>query len=136
MKHDTGMRQGRCPPGAGASPFPSPHPSFSKYFQIPPCATRNDYADVLFDLQTLSHLAPDWDSYGSSPPDKGILDKAEAFLLSLPTGTPSPSVVPVSGGGVQFEWYEDCYLEIEFQPNGGIEYLGVLPDGILEEGQL
>jgi len=88
-------------------------------------------------LKEIAHYGDNWDSYGSPPIREGVCDSARELLLSLGPEVPSPTVVPVSGGGIQFEWqFEERELEIEFCPNGGIEYLQESEEGITNEGRI
>lgn len=65
------------------------------------------------------------------------MDNAEACLMSLPADIPAPIIVPVPGGGVQFEWQlATRELEIEFCPGGRVEYLAVREDETADEGEL
>lgn len=88
-------------------------------------------------LREIRNLAPNWDSYGSPPLNEVVFGSAKEFLFSLHRDAPSPSVVPVSGGGVQFEWQiNGRELEIEFCPDGRIEYLRVSEDETMDEGKI
>jgi hypothetical protein len=51
---------------------------------------------------------------------------------------PEPHIVPVSGGGLQLEWYSDTHaLEFLIDPHGGFEYVLVhRPDDIVKAGEL
>lgn len=67
-------------------------------------------------LERLLRLAPDWDTYGGCPVDpKCIIAALELAFDTFHDDTPVPSVVPTSGGGLQFEWHTGGVdLEIEF----------------------
>jgi hypothetical protein len=75
---------------------------------------------ALRELYSLSALGPDWDSYGSQPISRSAIAAAERLLTSLEVfGDPAPSIVPVSGGGIQIEWHTTHRdLEFEILPNG------------------
>ena len=65
-----------------------------------------------------SNLAENWDSYGGVPMLKKMFDivniYSKYFLLN---DVMEPKVVPVSNGGVQFEWDTNTKsLELEFTP--------------------
>lgn len=88
-------------------------------------------------LQTV-HLANNWDSYGSPPPSP----IARAAAVSLITrfdfdDLSTPDVVPVVGGGIQFEWIiGQRELELEILPDGTVEFLRVEGTQPLDEGRL
>lgn len=67
-------------------------------------------------LVRLLHLGPDWDTYGGCPVDpKCVIAALELASDTFLDDTPVPSVVPTSGGGLQFEWHTGGVdLEIEF----------------------
>ena len=69
-------------------------------------------------LRAVLALPADWDSYGAPrialPP---VLAAFELAANSLGPNSPPPSVVPLSSGGVQFEWHRQNFeLEIVFEP--------------------
>jgi hypothetical protein len=72
-------------------------------------------------------LAPNWDSYGSPSPASCAIQAALSFLIDIPfSSLPAPRIVPVSGGGLQFEWISgERELEVEVRPEGSIEILKV-----------
>lgn len=72
-------------------------------------------------------LAPNWDSYGSPGPANCAIQAALSFLIDIPfSSLPAPRIVPVSGGGLQFEWTRgERELEVEVRPEGSIEILKV-----------
>ena len=81
--------------------------------------------DVLPRVEQLAALKEDWDSYNSPPPylklmcdALGAVQRAERLLrysqAQLAT-MPTPSLVPLSGGGIQIEWQTPLKeLELEF----------------------
>jgi len=88
-------------------------------------------------LSELSRYPNDWDSYGSPAISITALTNAIHFLSSFVFHTPAPVIVPVPGGGIQFEWQAGRReLELEIDPNGRIEYLKVLEDETTEEGEM
>lgn len=70
-------------------------------------------------------LPHNWNSYGSPPPSLATIQKAIWFVSSLlDEKQPRPRVNPVSGGGIQFEWsFDEREVEIEFMPDGAVQYL-------------
>ena len=88
---------------------------------------REQITVSLKELDVLRNLSPNWDSYGSPPLTDAAYTRARNFLLSLTNEAKPPIIVPVSGGGVQFEWESHGReLEVEFLQNGEIEYLGLI----------
>ena len=59
-------------------------------------------------------LPPNWDSYNARPIRRDIIFAAIYLLPQIVRpDTPQPAVVPMSSGGVQFEWHQrDIDLEI------------------------
>jgi len=77
---------------------------------------------VIDDLNGLAGLAPNWDSYGGEAVSSTVLRRAAELLLELiPLDGAEPSVVPLSYGGVQFEWHGDTTVEIQVGPEGNPE---------------
>jgi hypothetical protein len=67
-------------------------------------------------LVDLLSLSPNWDSYGAGKVDPKLIDDAMSFVNAIlgPT-SPAPRVVPLSGGGLQFEWHQKGIdLEVVF----------------------
>ena len=61
---------------------------------------------TLGDLQCLVDLDEDWDSYSGSPIHVRAIGEGLRLLSRVLTNdAPAPSVVPMSSGGVQFEWH-------------------------------
>jgi hypothetical protein len=76
-------------------------------------------------LLRLRQLAADWDGRGSDPPSRWLVDQVLLHLEQTEIDNlPEPQVVPSCGGGVQLEWYmENREFEMDFRPDGAIEYL-------------
>lgn len=89
-------------------------------------------------LHQLSKLPENWDSYGSSRIKPTSVEKTADLLIDLAKfGMPTPSIFPVSGGGIQLEWQKGKReLEIEILPNGEIEFLKVYENGEMQEGRI
>ncbi len=89
------------------------------------------------DLDELSKLHVDWDSYGSPKISDDLILAAKRFLYQLEFEfIAAPRVVPISGGGIQFEWQMgDRELELEFIDSDNIGYLKVCNEEPIEENQ-
>lgn len=88
-------------------------------------------------LREIRNLESNWDSYGSRPLSDDAFNSAKEVLFAMECDTPPPAIVPVSGGGVQFEWQvEDRELEIEFLPDSRIIFLRVHEDEATDEEEL
>lgn len=83
-------------------------------------------------------LAPNWDSYGSNAPNMAVTQAAFQFLRDVPReDLPIPLIVPVSGGGLHFEWtVGHRELEVAIDPNGSIEMLRVQDGMPVEDEQI
>lgn len=100
---------------------------------------------ALVQLDRLSTLPPDWDSYGADPPSARAIVIAARIIDGFQEQCRGPvsnsalplAIVPLSGG-VQLEWNASSgSLEIEIDKDGQIGYLlesGVDPDVHYEEG--
>lgn len=89
----------------------------------------------------LAALPHNWDTYGSLPPTAIAIKGAIALLAHIAKlgfdDLPSPNVVPVPGGGVQFEWLVDTReLELEIRPDGSVDFLKSQAGEPIEEGQV
>ena len=64
-------------------------------------------------------LPSDWDSDGGNPIDLKVVKLALEFApLVLESQSPPPWVVPMSDGGIQFEWHKgDAELELVIDPD-------------------
>ena len=89
-------------------------------------------------LKEIKVMPDNWDGYGSPVLAAEIYDSALAVIEEMEYFTIPPfQVVPVSGGGVQFEWsYQGKQLEIEFSEAGKIGYLKVFANREMEEGEV
>jgi hypothetical protein len=79
---------------------------------------------VMQGFADLVTLEPKWDSYQAKPIQKVAIDKAMALLDALlRPSSPTPSIVPLSSGGLQVEWHRnDQDLEIVFEPRKTPEF--------------
>jgi hypothetical protein len=103
------------------------------YFSVdlPPMAKALDHLNII------SQMPDNWDSYGSPSLSKDLYSNAKAFICLLQDlfVFETPDVIPVSGGGVQFEWqYQGRELEIEFSKPSEIAFLQVFENESMKEG--
>jgi hypothetical protein len=82
-----------------------------------PYVTRREWTTIQTDLECLRALPEDWDGEGSPPPDRRILDAAEAVARQLRDdfviGAPGRVHLGVNNT-IYFEWQTPVgYLEIE-----------------------
>ena len=89
-------------------------------------------------LLRFGRLKPNWDSYGSSPISFEVIRTAINLLAQASfEDLPNPSILPVSGGGVQYEWVKgDHEVQIEIKPDCSIVYLIAKNDEPLKEERL
>lgn len=95
-------------------------------------------AALLGKISGFRSLQQNWNSYGSPPPSESAIRHAISFVALMEDQDPRPRVLPVSGGGIQFEWSRgERELELEFLPDGSAEFLKV-PDreSVGEEGNI
>jgi hypothetical protein len=95
-------------------------------------------------LDAISTLPENWDSYGAAPPDAEILASARRLLLSLASSAdvPKPHVNPTPDGGVQFDWERGSrYFELDVVSPDTAQYLYADPveraeeEGAAREGE-
>ena len=82
------------------------------------------FAPVLHGFANLVTLSDNWDGEGAKRIDSAAINRALAAIEQLlPQDAPAPSVVPVPNSGLQIEWHRNGKdLEVEFNPNGNVEY--------------
>ena len=87
---------------------------------------------ALDNLEKLSLLPNNWDSYGAECPSTLAVENARSFLFKLPSYFPylSPheinpfTIVPVCDGGIQIEWRNQyAEIELEVESDGKFSYL-------------
>ena len=89
-------------------------------------------------LIELTKLPENWDSYGSPAVKSKSVEIALDILARLSQfNMTEPHVVPVPGGGIQFEWAnQTSELEIEIRPSGDVEFLVVDKADEMLEGSI
>ena len=101
--------------------------------------TSKSMARAFLAIDEVAALPQNWDTYGSPPIQRPALDAARRLLhIGEAEGLPEPDIVPISGGGVQLEWYTPTQgLEFVIHANGEIEYVLVnRPEEVVAEGDL
>jgi predicted DNA-binding antitoxin AbrB/MazE fold protein len=98
-----------------------------------PAAERQRGTDC--EIDRLAVLEPNWDGYGAPSLDRDVLDAARQLLARLANNiTIEPRVVPLSSGGLQFEWHRGGkILELEVEDPATIHYLKWDPAEAIEE---
>ncbi|MCJ7543416.1 MAG: hypothetical protein MUP47_02440 [Phycisphaerae bacterium] len=79
---------------------------------------------ILPAISEIETLENNWDTYGSPPPAKELLNEVLLLLYLTELDFPPPAVVPISGGGIQLEWLVGGReLEVEFRPSAQAVFL-------------
>ena len=80
------------------------------------------FVPVAQSLVGFLNLPPNWNTYGSSKIDPSNAQTAlKLFPIFVRDGIPTPTVVPTSRGGIQFEWHtKGMDLEIEVSSKPGV----------------
>lgn len=121
---------GSLPPAVGVNAAPQ-----GQHEWLPFCLKQ---------LDAISTLPENWDSYGAAPPDAKIMASARRLLLSLASSAdvPKPHVNPTPDGGVQFDWERGSrYFELDVVSPDTAEYLYADPaeraeeEGAVREGE-
>lgn len=96
--------------------------------------------EALRGLLRAAALPANWDSYGSPPPTASAIEASLRIIggVAALSDLPAPDVVPVGGGGIQFEWRSgERELEVKVLPEGlDIEFIKVEGDEVIAEGSL
>jgi len=101
--------------------------------------TSKSMARAFLAIDEVAALPQNWDTYGSPPIQRPALDAARRLLhIGEAEGLPEPHILPISGGGVQLEWYTPTHgLELVIHASGEFEYVLVnRPEGVVAEGDL
>ena len=89
-------------------------------------------------VRALADLLSGWDGKNSPP----IQDNAKRQVFGVIDALtklqmPAPHIVPVPGGGLQFEWHTSINeLEIEIAPDGTMGFLAVDSEGSMLAGDI
>lgn len=79
----------------------------------------------MINIDNIKNLEDNWDGYGAKPLSQTFIDKIERLCNRIDCEFPNHGleIFPTPRGNVQLEWdiYDDCYLEIEIFENGSIE---------------
>ena len=76
-----------------------------------------NYFEVESKLTELLSLPDNWNSYRADPINPEYVRQATVLLHTFPDWLPTPEVVPLVCGGVQFEWHRDG-VDLEISING------------------
>jgi len=89
-------------------------------------------------IRELGQLKENWDSEGAPRLDRKILQAAAEFVDSLPGHiAPRPMIVPLSSGGLQFEWHNgEQSLELELENPREVRYLKWNPSDSVEDEEV
>lgn len=89
--------------------------------------------DAVRTLRELARRPHNWDGHGSPPLTMGASNTAMGLLVAIGDRLDGVRIVPVSGGGVQFEWrITPRELELEILPDGSVQFLIVQGDQMLD----
>jgi hypothetical protein len=107
---------------------------------IVPVRTRWE-VEAIRSLLKLTSLPTDWDGDAGPPPDRGVVDAAIRFLAAVADlglgRLPQPHVVPLSGGGVHFEWAAGArQLQVAIFPDAPADFLRVEGRAVVDQGVL
>lgn len=113
--------------------FSTEHPGITVNRDIPTASVQPWKREALKKVVGFEKLAPNWDGSNSEAPNRATRQMAISLLLNVPGDYETVRVVPVSGGGYQFEWsVGDRELEISIDGKANIEALRV-ENGIPQE---
>jgi len=106
------------------------HTGITANRDIPTASVQLWKLEALRKVNGFEKLASNWDGWNSEAPNRATRQTAIDLLLSVPGDYETVRVVPVSGGGYQFEWsIGSRELEISIDGNANIEALRI-KDGI------
>jgi len=92
---------------------------------------QSPFDRVAAELDTYLRLAPGWDGEGSRAPTQEAVDKAKAFLRTLPFGVPPPKPMVSANGAAELYWdLASGYLDVSFTSEGDVSLYGETPGGV------
>jgi hypothetical protein len=96
------------------------------------------FRDAVAEVEDLTTLAGDWNTYGASPVDATAATQAVRFLVDTAySDLARPAIVPLSEGGIQIEWHRGGIdLEISFSDVEPGVYFEDVTSGASEEAPL
>jgi hypothetical protein len=123
------IREGECST-IGHAPDDDGTWRFSSYYDPHFVSVMNQ------ELTRLTQLKRNWDGYNAQPLKEDLIDAARSLVDLLEGVACRPKVVPLSEGGVQFEWHNGPQtLEFGIEDAGDVNYLKYDPrHGIEEDG--
>lgn len=119
-------------------PFSTIYPSTSRSNMVVRVGALNEWqVKAIKKVLGFRGLSQNWDSYGSPAITQAAVTTAISLLGMIPfVSLPTPRVLPVSGGGIQFEWAKgQRELEVEVRPTGAIEILKVKNGVPVDDGE-
>ncbi|WLQ12097.1 hypothetical protein O5O45_20440 [Hahella aquimaris] len=95
---------------------------------------------VASQLEALTSLQPNWDSYNAKPPStNALLGAIQLASYTFQITTPTPDVFPTPNGNIQFEW-SICNYDIEIEIESGskciVSYMDLNADNEWKEKTL
>jgi hypothetical protein len=103
-----------------------PAPGSAAWNRVTPLANAGPWlVDALKAIARLAELGENWDGYGSPPIQQATVESAQRLVSATEMDElPTPSVGPVSGGGIGIVWRVfPRELQIEILPDGSVEFL-------------
>ncbi|WP_295864942.1 hypothetical protein [uncultured Xanthomonas sp.] len=71
------------------------------------------------DIESYQDLEDDWDGYGGSTPDRGVIEDMRQFVRRIPAGIAIPTATLASSGLPSLYWDErDYFADLEFHGDG------------------
>ena len=97
---------------------------------------NDNQMEIIRKINGLAFLKENWDGYGGLMISSELIEKSREFIEALPD-SPAFDVVPLSRGGIQFEFMgKNRSIELSIENISDIDYLqwdAIAEDG--EEGQ-
>ena len=91
---------------------------------------QSPFDRVAAELDTYLRLPPGWDGEGSRAPTQEAVNKAKAFLRTLPFGVPPPKPMVSANGAAELFWdLASGYLDVSFTSEGDVSLYGETSSG-------